>query len=101
MYSVDLYSRVRRACHVDGMSKSAAGRGRAVLHRASADKLAHHRIAAQSVSVVDVFISSKAREDRLPQEADKSVPSIPTGAHIGDQTRRHVRQSQSVVQFPV
>ena len=26
MYSVDLYSRVCRACHVDGMNKSAAGR---------------------------------------------------------------------------
>ena len=26
MYSVDLYSRVRRACHVEGMSKSEAGR---------------------------------------------------------------------------
>jgi hypothetical protein len=26
MYSVDLYSRVRRVCHVDGMSKSAAAR---------------------------------------------------------------------------
>jgi transposase len=26
MYSVDLYSRVRRACHVEGMSKSAAAR---------------------------------------------------------------------------
>jgi transposase len=26
MYSVGLYNRVRRACHVDGMSKSAAGR---------------------------------------------------------------------------
>ena len=26
MYSVDLYSRVRRACHVDGMSNSAAAR---------------------------------------------------------------------------
>ena len=26
MYSVDLYRRVRHACHVDGMSKSAAAR---------------------------------------------------------------------------
>ncbi len=26
MYSVDLYARVRRACHVDGLSKSAAAR---------------------------------------------------------------------------
>ena len=26
MYSVELFNRVRRACHVDGMSKSAAGR---------------------------------------------------------------------------
>jgi len=26
MYSVDLYSRVRRACHVEGMSKSEAAR---------------------------------------------------------------------------
>lgn len=26
MYSVELYSRVRRACHVDGISNSAAAR---------------------------------------------------------------------------
>ncbi len=41
MYSVDLYSRVRRACHVEGMSKSAAARLFGVDRKTVAKMLKH------------------------------------------------------------
>ena len=41
MYSVELYSRVRRACHVDGMSKSAAARLFGVNRKTVSKMLAH------------------------------------------------------------
>lgn len=78
-----------------------AGRGRTVLDCSTTDKLAHHRVAAQPVCVIDILISCKAGKDRLSQEAWQAVPSVQTGAHIGKQTRRHVREAKSVVQFPV
>ena len=43
MYSVDLYSRVRRACHVDGMSKSAAARLFGV-NRKTVSKMLEHAV---------------------------------------------------------
>ena len=43
MYSVDLYSRVRRACHVDGMSKSAAARLFGI-HRKTVAKILEHSV---------------------------------------------------------
>jgi len=41
MYSVDLYSRVRRACHVEGMSKSAAARHFGIDRKTVAKMLEH------------------------------------------------------------
>ncbi len=43
MYSVDLYSRVRRACHVEGMSKSAAARLFGV-NRKTVSKMLEHAV---------------------------------------------------------
>ena len=43
MYSVDLYSRVRRACHVEGMSKSAAAR-QFGLDRKTVAKMPEHTV---------------------------------------------------------
>ena len=43
MYSVDLYARVRRACHVDGLSKSAAGRLFGI-DRKTVSKLLEHSV---------------------------------------------------------
>ena len=43
MYSVDLYSRVRRACHVDGMSKSAAARLFGI-NRKTVSKMLEHSV---------------------------------------------------------
>ena len=78
-----------------------AGRRRTPLHRTSTDELAHHRITAQSVGVVDVLIAGKAWENRLAQKAGEIVAAIPASARIGDQPRRHVRQPEGVVQLAV
>ncbi len=43
MYSVDLYRRVRRACHVDGMSKSAAARLFGI-NRKTVSKMLEHSV---------------------------------------------------------
>jgi transposase len=43
MYSVELYSRVRRACHVDGMNKSAAARLFGI-HRKTVAKILEHSV---------------------------------------------------------
>ena len=50
---------------------------RTVLYRPPTDKLAHDRIAAHPVGVIDVFISGQARENRLPQKASESPVKIP------------------------
>jgi len=43
MYSVELYSRVRRACHIDGMNKSAAARLFGI-HRKTVAKILEHSV---------------------------------------------------------
>jgi hypothetical protein len=43
MYSVDIYARVRRACHVDGTSKREAGR-RFGIDRKTVSKILEHRL---------------------------------------------------------
>ena len=72
-----------------------------MLHRTTADKLAHHWIAAQSVGVVDIPLARETREDRLSQEAGETVPTVSAGAWVGDQIRRLVGQAKGVVEFAV
>ena len=43
MYSVDLYSRVRRACHVEGMNKSEAARLFGI-NRKTVSKILEHSV---------------------------------------------------------
>ncbi len=65
------------------------GRGRTMLQRATTNNPVHHRIATQSVGVVDVLVAGEA------------VPSIPPCARVADQTRGHVRQTKGVFEFAV
>jgi hypothetical protein len=76
-----------------------ACRGRTMLHRPPANELPHHRITAEPISIIDVFISSQARENGLAQKAREAVAAILSRARITDQTRRHIRQAKGVIQF--
>ena len=78
-----------------------ARRGRPSLHRPAADDLAHHRVSAQPVGVINVLVAGEPREDRLAQQPGEAVPAVPAGPRIGDEVRRHVRQAEGAVQLPV
>ena len=79
-----------------------ARRRRAALHRPATDELAHHRITAQPVGVVDVLVAGEAREDRLAQEPGEVVPAVLADARVGDHALlRNVGQAEGVVQLPV
>ena len=92
---------LRPGQHLGLETAHGARRSRAVLDRPPADKLTHHWIAAQPVGVVDVLVTGEAREDRLAQETGKTMPTVPAGAGIGDEPRRHVQQAEGIVEFPV
>ena len=72
-----------------------------MLHRSPTDKLAHDRVAAQPVGVIDVLVPGKARENRLPQEPGEAMPTIPASAGIDEQIRPHVSQAKGVIEFAV
>jgi len=54
---------------------------------------------AQGLSVVPVLIAGEASKDRLPEQPCQGVPAILTGAGVGQNLARHVRQSECVVEF--
>jgi hypothetical protein len=70
-----------------------------VLDRPTADELAHNRIAAKPVGVVNVLVAGETREDRLAQETRETMTTVPTGASVCDQSRCHVGQADGVVPF--
>lgn len=72
-----------------------------MLERPATDELAHHRVAAEPLGVVDVLISDQAREDRLAQEPSEAIATVPAGAGIGEQLCRPLRQAEGIVEFPV
>jgi hypothetical protein len=74
------------------------GRGRATLHRRAADELAHHRVTAQPVGIVDVLIAGKAREDRLAEQPGETAPAVP---RVADQPGGQVGQAEGVIQLPL
>jgi hypothetical protein len=46
------------------------------------NQLAHDRISAETVGIVDVLIAGQTKENRLPQQPDKRVPAILASAVI-------------------
>ena len=59
------------------------------------------RLHAGPVSVVRVFVSRQAAEDRLPQHRDHRVPHVLPRAPIVQQILRNRRQFKQVVEFPL
>ena len=58
-------------------------------------------IASRDHGVVDVLVSGKPTEHRLPQHTDKSVPAVLDGAGIGEPLAGQIRKTQCVVEFAV
>ena len=84
------------------VAAAAAGSGRhASRYGACPPAVAHHRVAAQAVGVIDVFISGKAGKDRLPQKSGEAAPSVLSCARVAGRIRRNVRQARGVVRLPI
>lgn len=66
-----------------------------------ADKLAHRRVSARTIRVVDVLAAGKPREDRLAQKPGEVVPAVLADTRIGNKVRGHAGLAERVVQLPV
>ena len=55
----------------------------------------------QAQGVVDILVSGKPPEHRLPQQPDQSVAAVPAGACVGEHVARHRAETESVVEFAV
>ena len=48
-----------------------------------------------------IFVAGEASKDGSPQQSCQGVPAILSGACLGQNLARHVRQSERVVEFAV
>src|SRR5262249_24568694 len=65
----------------------------------AADDPAHRWIVPQALGVIDILVSGKATEYRLPQQTDQRVAAVLARACIGEHLARHHAQPKSVVEF--
>ncbi len=72
-----------------------------MLERPATDELAHDRVAAEPVGVIDILASGETRENRLAQKPHDPVTAIPALARIGEHPCRHVHQTEGIVEFTV
>ena len=55
----------------------------------------------QALGVVDILVSGKPPEHRLPQQPDQRMAAIPAGACIGEHVARHRAETEGVVEFAI
>ena len=67
------------------------------MSRLAADDPSHRGIMAQPLGVVDVLVSGKPIEHRLPQHPDKSVPAVLAGAGVDEPFASRLRKAESIV----
>ena len=56
---------------------------------------------AKTFGVVDILISRKSPEHRLPQHTDKRVPAVLSRACVGEPLAGRVRKTERVIKFTV
>ena len=71
------------------------------MSRLPADDPSHRGIMAQPLGVVNVLVSRKPTEHRLPQHTDKSVPAVFAGAGRGRASLRPNPKGQSIVKLAI
>jgi hypothetical protein len=78
-----------------------AGRGGRSSDRSVTDHPAHCGIAAQPVSIVHILVAGQSSEHRLAQQTDQSMPTVLTGARIGQRVGTRAGQAQCVIQLAI
>ena len=71
------------------------------MSRLPADDPPHRGILAQSLGVVDILVSRKPPEHRLPQHAEQGMPAVFTCAGVGKPLAGQIRKAECVVEFAV
>ncbi len=68
--------------HIGLEARHLAGRSRPPVGSASAYHVTHHRINAQSLRVVDIFVPGQTAVDRLAQQRRHAVLNVAAGAEV-------------------
>ena len=66
---------------------------------ATADNLAHDRIAGESVGVVDILVSGQTTEHRLPEQPIELMDGVLACAGVAQCRSRQIRQPECVVKL--
>ena len=56
---------------------------------------------AQPLGVVDVLVSGKPTEHRLPQHTDQRMQAVFAGAGVGEPVAGQIRKAECVVEFAI
>ena len=68
------------------------------MSRLAANDPSHRRIMPKPLGVIDILVSGKPPEHRLPRQPDQRVLAIPAGACIAEQITRHRAETERVVE---
>ena len=55
----------------------------------------------QAQRVVDILVSGKPPEHRLPQQPDQCMAAVPAGTCIGEQLTGHRAETEGVVELAI
>ncbi len=78
-----------------------AGGGGLLRCGVTTDNPAHRRITPEPVGIVDVFVSGKATEHRLPQHSDQIMPTVSACASIGQSLPSDGRQAEHIIKLAI
>jgi hypothetical protein len=71
------------------------------VNRSVANDPPHRRVTAQPFGIVHVLVASEPSKDRLTQQTDERMPTIPAGACICKHITRHIGQAERIIQLAV
>ena len=71
------------------------------MSRLAADDPADSGIMAQTLGVLDILVSRKPPEHRLPQHSDQSVPAVLARPRVGKPLASRLRKAESIVKLAI
>ena len=71
------------------------------MSRLAADDPSHRRIMPKPRGVIDILVSGKPPEHRLPQHSDQSVAAVLARPRVGETLAGQIRKAERVVEFAV